>query len=248
MVSSEQIVAHRGYQKYFPENTILAIVSAIDAGAKNIEVDIQLNDEGIAFLFHDDNLFRMSGVNRCFHSASTIDIGHLYAYEPERLGNKFAGNPISLFAELLPIIRNYKDVNFFIELKEESIERYGHEACINNLLVFLEEQYSNCVFISYSKKAVLFAKQQGFHKTGIVLHDWNDRDSLLKHTQADYVFVDVDQLKEDELIQASVPVVVFEVGTQQLANHLLSLGASAVETFALDEFFLDMEKSSAGAR
>lgn len=46
------IVAHRGYAWKHPENTLEAFQAAVDAGAKWVEVDVQLRD-GIPVLAHD---------------------------------------------------------------------------------------------------------------------------------------------------------------------------------------------------
>jgi glycerophosphoryl diester phosphodiesterase len=46
------IVAHRGYAFRYPENTLEAFQAAVDAGAKWVEVDVQLRD-GVPVLAHD---------------------------------------------------------------------------------------------------------------------------------------------------------------------------------------------------
>jgi glycerophosphoryl diester phosphodiesterase len=49
------IVAHRGFPQSHPENTIAAMQAAVDAGAKWLEVDVQLRD-GKPVLAHDPDL------------------------------------------------------------------------------------------------------------------------------------------------------------------------------------------------
>lgn len=39
---TDRLVAHRGYQKRYPENTLLGFTKAIEAGAHYIETDIYL--------------------------------------------------------------------------------------------------------------------------------------------------------------------------------------------------------------
>jgi hypothetical protein len=39
------LVAHRGYQKLYPENTALSVTQAIKAGALFVEIDIQLSKD-----------------------------------------------------------------------------------------------------------------------------------------------------------------------------------------------------------
>ena len=40
MFHSKQLVAHRGYQAKYPENTVLSLNKAIGAGARFIELDV----------------------------------------------------------------------------------------------------------------------------------------------------------------------------------------------------------------
>jgi len=51
-----QIVAHRGNSGPLPENTLIAITSAIDLGVDMVEVDIRLTKDGVPVLMHDDRV------------------------------------------------------------------------------------------------------------------------------------------------------------------------------------------------
>lgn len=53
-----EVIAHRGFSAEFPENTLPALLGAIDAGANALEWDIQVTSDGVPILFHDDDLDR----------------------------------------------------------------------------------------------------------------------------------------------------------------------------------------------
>ena len=55
------ILAHRGFAVAARENTLAAFAAALEAGATHIESDIQVTADGIAVLFHDDDLEREFG-------------------------------------------------------------------------------------------------------------------------------------------------------------------------------------------
>ncbi|MFM6980989.1 MAG: glycerophosphodiester phosphodiesterase family protein [Micrococcales bacterium] len=57
-----RILAHRGQPE--GENTIPAFQSALKAGADIIETDLQCTSDGVAVVFHDDDLKRVLGVNQ----------------------------------------------------------------------------------------------------------------------------------------------------------------------------------------
>ena len=54
------VIAHRGYSALYPENTLLAIRSAVDSGANGIEIDIHLTQDHQIILQHDETLDRMT--------------------------------------------------------------------------------------------------------------------------------------------------------------------------------------------
>jgi glycerophosphoryl diester phosphodiesterase len=56
-------IAHRGYHKLRdgrPENTLAAVRAAMEAGY-GIEIDVQPSADGVAMVFHDDELTRLTG-------------------------------------------------------------------------------------------------------------------------------------------------------------------------------------------
>lgn len=57
------IVAHRGVWQDAPENSLLSIQRAIDAGYDVVEIDVRRTADGEFVLLHDDTLERMAGLN-----------------------------------------------------------------------------------------------------------------------------------------------------------------------------------------
>ena len=45
-----ELVAHRGYPQHYPENTLIGIEAAITAGARFIDVDVQLSADRVPVL------------------------------------------------------------------------------------------------------------------------------------------------------------------------------------------------------
>jgi myo-inositol-1(or 4)-monophosphatase len=56
--------AHRGESSRFRENTIVAIQSAIDAGAQVVEIDVRISRDGKVIVLHDSNLERLWGISK----------------------------------------------------------------------------------------------------------------------------------------------------------------------------------------
>ena len=61
---SVQILGHRGSAAPFQENTLEAILYGILSGARMIEIDLRLSKDKEVILSHDENLSKITGVNK----------------------------------------------------------------------------------------------------------------------------------------------------------------------------------------
>ncbi len=52
------MVVHRGANRLAPENTIPAILQAIEHGAEYVEVDVRTSKDGVLYDFHDQTVDR----------------------------------------------------------------------------------------------------------------------------------------------------------------------------------------------
>ena len=55
------VMGHRGAAALAPENTLVSIRRAAEAGAPWVEFDVMLSGDGVPLLFHDDSLDRITG-------------------------------------------------------------------------------------------------------------------------------------------------------------------------------------------
>lgn len=56
-----RVLAHRGLALEAPENTLLAFLHAVNAGATHVETDVHASADGVAMVSHDDDLARVAG-------------------------------------------------------------------------------------------------------------------------------------------------------------------------------------------
>ena len=67
-------IAHRGlWTEEIPENSLWAYRNAIEHGYP-IEIDVQRSRDGVLFVFHDDNLKRMTEKDALLHEVSSEEI------------------------------------------------------------------------------------------------------------------------------------------------------------------------------
>lgn len=86
--------AHRGDSSLFPENTLPAVRSAIDAGAQFVEIDVRLTLDGEVVVLHDPTLERLWGMR-----AGIADVNYESVL---KLGDRDHRPP--LLAEVLELI------------------------------------------------------------------------------------------------------------------------------------------------
>ena len=69
--------AHRGENHLKPENTFEAFKTAVDLGYSHIETDVRASKDGIAFIFHDPTLERLTGEKIPFRKLTSNDLGKI---------------------------------------------------------------------------------------------------------------------------------------------------------------------------
>ena len=80
VVVRTEITAHRGSSLSAPENTMAALLAAVEEMADWAEIDVQETMDGVAVVCHDENLRRIAGVNRnikdmTFQELLNVDAG-----------------------------------------------------------------------------------------------------------------------------------------------------------------------------
>ncbi len=100
-------IAHRGlWDENAPENSLSAYRNAVEHDYP-IEMDIQMSSDGELFCFHDDNMKRMTGMDKDIRTLTAAQIKEL------RIGNE----KIPTFKEFLETVNG--KVPLLIEIKQQ---------------------------------------------------------------------------------------------------------------------------------
>jgi glycerophosphoryl diester phosphodiesterase len=232
------LVAHRGLQSCYPENTILAIKKAIDKGAQYIEIDIQYSDDCLPIIYHDPDLQRVSGIEGNVWDYPLKELQCMPAYEPQRLGSRFKTETIAPLEALVDLLKENPQVTAFVELKEESINHCGREVMLERVMDILVPHKSQVVLISYDYLLVKAAKKAQWSQVGVVLKEWQDLETdTVKNIVADYIFVDHEKIPQDisNMNKITAILVAYEVGGIELGKQLLAMGFTLLETYELEK-------------
>jgi glycerophosphoryl diester phosphodiesterase len=106
--------AHRGAWHYAPENTVPAMLKAVEQGYQWIEIDVRYSRDGVPVLHHDawtirDSLIPLPVRALTFAQLKKLDEGFWY-------GPKFWGTRVASVEEVLVAVQG--KVNLYLDLKE----------------------------------------------------------------------------------------------------------------------------------
>jgi glycerophosphoryl diester phosphodiesterase len=230
---TDRLVAHRGYPKHFPENTLLGISKAIEAGAHFIETDILFSSDHQPILYHDALMNRISGKDNAVHLLTLSELIQLPASEPERWGHLFNDQTVTPLTALVELLSAHPEVTAFIELKRSGLHIEGIEQAYNLVTEILKPVIHQCVLISFSDEFIHHAWKQNYPRLGLVLKHWDELEKPpINEIHPEFIFCDAEKIPEDiTLDHIESTVVIYEVEDPDQTIIWFNRGADMVETF-----------------
>lgn len=237
-----ELVAHRGYPELYPENTLVGIEAAIRAGARLVEVDVQLSADEVPVLLHDRTLQRVCGAKGTVHHLPYEQLRKLHPSEFDRFGYRFSHVRIPSLAEFRELLEIHPGVTAFVELKQSSIEHFGTTVVLNRVLRELAPVAGQVVIISFSLQTLLAARSQGVPSVGVILERWTERkQATTRAIRPDYVICDIRKLPRWRKLRAdNARIMVYDITDLKLAVKLGERGADLIETFDIGEMFAQL--------
>lgn len=229
----DRLVAHRGYRRRYPENTLLAMGEAVAAGARFLETDIQLTRDLRPVLYHDEYLSRISGREGRIHDLDFAEAIALPAHEPMRFGEKFQAETVASLDAFVGFLESHREVTAFIEIKEEAIRRFGRQAVFDAIAGPVSAVADRAVVISFDLDFIARVAAESLAETGIVLHHWSQLEAQRARDLApDYVFANRKLIPQGEDLAGLEPLlVVYELDRPAEITAMFDRGADMVETF-----------------
>ena len=107
--SGLEVLAHRGGSIESLENTIESFKYSISLGCNYIETDVQLSLDGKPYIFHDEDLNRLAGINKIFNDLHSSEIDEI---------KLFNNHKIPLLEEVL---LKFPETYFQIDVKTDEV-------------------------------------------------------------------------------------------------------------------------------
>ena len=227
---ADRLIAHRGYAGRYPENTIPAIEAALAAGARNIELDLQLTADRIPVIFHDRDLFRITGVSGSVGQLTASEFLAKEAAYRSRFGGTFTGTRPATLEQVLTTLAKYPEITFFLEIKRVTLGQFGVEETIEIVLAAVARIVNPLVLLSFSRTAMQVVREQSSYPTGWVIERFdNEHRNLADTLQPDFLFCNKDKI-HTALWPGAWQWIVYEVESIGTAREWLSRGVHYVES------------------
>jgi len=232
-----QLVGHRGYPKYYPENTLCGLEAAAP-GACFVEVDVQLTKDMVPVVIHDSELKRTAGRRGSVLDMEYAAVKGIVVDERERLGKAFDNARLPALREVAAWAGRHPALHLFVEIKRASLVRFGRTAVVDRILQDLSPIIERAIVISFDFDAVRLARVAGAPAVGWVMGAWDDESlALLQDLSPEYVFCDSTRIPAALQTLPAGPWqwALYDVVDPQAALDWGRRGASLIETWAIGE-------------
>lgn len=231
------LVGHRGYPDRYPENTLISIQAAVEAGAPWFEFDVQLSSDLVPYLCHDDSLKRTAGIDRLIMDMSAKELGAVDVGYADHFGDRYAGTHPTSLAEWVDWFNTHQGVQAFVEIKAESLEYFGHSRVLERIMRTVRPVLDRCVIISFDAPCLKLARQMGAGPVGWALEDIGpEAVKTALGFRPEYLFVgDRRFTQAHAAFQGTWQWAVYQTQDPKRALQLTEQGADLVETNAIGD-------------
>lgn len=227
-----EIVGHRGFPQKYPENSLVGLVAAAEAGVDCIELDVQVSKDGTLVVFHDAILDRVTETKGSIWEYSASQLANISCHEPSRFSDKFLPTPIVSLGEVCKVLSRF-DVHVFIEVKKESLEHVDRSAVLLQLQVDVEP-LSRYSLISFDFKILEMAK--GKIPIGWVLRTFDEKTKYFAtELEPNILIVDVKKISRDAILwRGPWDWFLYDIVDLDVAVYWSKRGVRYIETWDLE--------------
>jgi glycerophosphoryl diester phosphodiesterase len=220
-------IAHRGFTRNFPDNTLESFRAALDLGVDGVEFDVQETADEAFFIYHDDNIGGKPISGMTSNAMQEARVKGSYRVPTLQQTLELLGRSPILIVELkqirsldrfLEILRSYADVTHTVIVSFDAglISRLAYlapdimRAVITNTGIkkadeITKSTHSMAIGISYSDLNSDVIKR--LHKDGTMVFVWDCTDTESVHRALEFdidgVISDVPDVVKQETLNSS---------------------------------------------
>jgi glycerophosphoryl diester phosphodiesterase len=219
-MDTDKLVAHRGDNTHFPENSYASLESALSVGAKYIEFDVQMIADGTLIVFHDVDLIRLVGNNISIFEMNASDLNSMSVHFPSKFSEKFNPTFIPTLQKILSLLKKHPNSHAFVEIKQDSISHWGLNKVMDALLNVLKPYSKQVHIISFSSEALEYTHANSNIKTGLVFDFLDNKiKQTAKQLKPDYLICPYSAITKETLWKGDWQWMVYSLNDISLINE-----------------------------
>lgn len=227
------LIAQRGNADEYPENTLPALRSALELGARHVEFDVQLTADRQPVLLNDCNLKRMTGLDRNALEMTWHQLAEVSVTAPDRFQQKYTDIGVPTLAQAAMLLGTHPMVTVFVEIKRASLRVFGADMVVRKICEVLKPIVRQCVLVSRDLAAVHHVRQVSSYRIGWILSEYSQLSALKSEALVpEYLLCDYDLLTETnaQLWRGPWRWAIHNVTSRETAAQLAARGAKLVAT------------------
>lgn len=233
-----EIVAHRGWSSHYPENSEPAFRAAIEAGCRWIECDVQFSRDSVPMIFHDAALARTTGRDNDIFDYPARELETMILEQPEDGESGIAYIP--RLADILALVRCHSNVTILVEIKDESLQRFGMVNCMEILLAAVEGMHDQVVIIAYDNVALAWARRHAALRIGWILARLDSASrQQAEALQPEFLICNYKRLEDVEPWPGPWQWMVYEINDHETAKRFAARGINHIEASDIGEMIAD---------
>ena len=244
------LIAQRGNVAEYPENTLPALRSALELGARHVEFDVQLSADRQPVLLNDSNLQRVAGVDRNVLDMTWQELAQVTVSEPKRFVNQQAGDVvIPSLSQAAMLLATRPAVTAFVEIKRASLRSFGAEIVVRKICEVLKPIVRQCVLVSADFTAIHHVRRLSSFRIGWILTEYSSLSALkCEALVPDYLLCDQQLLTQthSQLWRGPWRWAISNVTSLDVATEVASRGARLVATTAFPRLLREFKIASVG--
>mgnify|MGYP001300547204 CR=1 FL=1 len=227
----DRIIAHRGASAYAPENTIAAFDKAAILGARMIEFDVMLSQDGEPFVIHDENLKRTTNGRG---EVGEVDAAYIKTLDAGKWFSKqFLGEKVPHLQDVLQWLI-FSDMKANIEIKPYQGTMEATTVAVMAMINRLWPQNKPLPLVSSFDWGALHVCRGITPEMplGLLMHEWVEQwesEASTLNVYSIHVNRKVLTLKRAQAIkEKGYKLAVYTVNSRRLANKLFDWGVDAI--------------------
>lgn len=224
-MNPEKLVAHRGDNTNHPENSYEGIKAALEAGARFVEFDIQMNADKSLVVIHDTDFKRTANNSTYLFEIDDEQTRSISIHEAHRFGQQHKPSYVSFLSEILELISHYPKAQGLIEVKRESLWYWGLDFFMQTLLAQLKGHEAQSTIISFGIDALEYTKAHSKLPIGMVFYDYQTCNlEIAKKIKPEYMICSHTILPSEALWKGDWKWMIYSINNIAGAEKILSRG------------------------